>query len=405
MSNSFRNPSEQIVFHLCKNSFLSLWSYANPRRTKGTRELCDVLVICDPHIIIFSVKNCSINNAKDPIVFVKRWYKKAITDSATQIYGAERNLCGASHVIRSDGSEGLLLPSLNNRIVHRVLVSFGSDGRIPITFGDYGKGFVHVFDETFLYIALQELDTITDFIGYLEAKERLVSQSEKVTVAGGQENLLAIYLSRGRSFSDLPPILRVGSNHWNEFTSTANYQRRIMADNISYLWDELLQHLCKYVLQGRMEFGRTLNENETVLRYMARENRFARRILSESYKEFIQLAKQKKVRARMMVSPSGLGYVFFNPPPEYDRDDRLAELGCRCFIARNEIAKCRTILGIGRNVERAPKGFCTDLILFSSQIWSEEQRQKAEEMKQSLGFFRTPLSRRMHADEYPPEKR
>ena len=37
-------PSEEMVFSLCRKSFLSLWSYANPLRAPG-KELCDVLVV------------------------------------------------------------------------------------------------------------------------------------------------------------------------------------------------------------------------------------------------------------------------------------------------------------------------------------------------------------------------
>ena len=36
------NPSERFVYSACKASFLSLWSYANPRGEPG-KELCDIL--------------------------------------------------------------------------------------------------------------------------------------------------------------------------------------------------------------------------------------------------------------------------------------------------------------------------------------------------------------------------
>jgi len=49
------NRTEEFVLGVCQNSFLSLWCYNNPRGKKG-KELCDILVICAPDVIIISVK-------------------------------------------------------------------------------------------------------------------------------------------------------------------------------------------------------------------------------------------------------------------------------------------------------------------------------------------------------------
>ena len=49
------NPAETFVLRLCRQSFLSLWSYANAQGKSG-KELCDILVVCDPDIVIVSVK-------------------------------------------------------------------------------------------------------------------------------------------------------------------------------------------------------------------------------------------------------------------------------------------------------------------------------------------------------------
>ena len=50
------NDSEQFVYDICLKSFLSLWSYINPQGKTPGKELCDVLVVCAPHIIVISVK-------------------------------------------------------------------------------------------------------------------------------------------------------------------------------------------------------------------------------------------------------------------------------------------------------------------------------------------------------------
>jgi hypothetical protein len=55
--------SERYLARLGEKSFLNLWSYPNtfrdqkdnPGASQG-KELCDLLVVCGPHIVIFSEK-------------------------------------------------------------------------------------------------------------------------------------------------------------------------------------------------------------------------------------------------------------------------------------------------------------------------------------------------------------
>jgi hypothetical protein len=54
------NEAELLVYRLCRKSFLSLWSYMNPRQKPSGKELCDVIVVCQPDILIVSVKHASL---------------------------------------------------------------------------------------------------------------------------------------------------------------------------------------------------------------------------------------------------------------------------------------------------------------------------------------------------------
>jgi hypothetical protein len=104
------NASEELVFRLCQRSFLSLWSYANPLSKPG-KELCDLLVVCNPDIVLFSVKDVAYKSSgEDTTKGWERWRRRAIEDSVKQLYGAERWLQNADRVIRSDGSPGIALP-------------------------------------------------------------------------------------------------------------------------------------------------------------------------------------------------------------------------------------------------------------------------------------------------------
>jgi len=162
------------------------------------------------------VKDIDVSSAKDPMVGWRRWRKKAIEQSASQIYGAERWLDSAMHVTRSDGTPGLALPPVSERRVHRVAVALGSKGQAPIEFGDFGKGFVHVFDEISFAVILRELDTVTDFVRYLRAKEDLVARVH-LDFTGSEEDLLAYYLYGGRTFPDTHTGIIVGDGLWRQF--------------------------------------------------------------------------------------------------------------------------------------------------------------------------------------------
>ncbi len=399
----FQHPTEEFVFNLCRGSFLSLWSYANPLREGSPDELCDILVVCDPHVVIFSVKYSAYQETDAPQVGMGRWIRKTVEASVRQVYGAERNLARATYVTRTDGQQGLPLPPLADRKVHRIAVGLGGRRLVPLPSKDYDRGFVHCFDDHFVEIALGELDTVSDFIAYLQAKEDLF-RPRQIVMRGGEEDLLAVYLNRGRKFPETnEATITVPEGLWASLLRNAYYQRRVQADQASYTWDRLIEYFADHVLEDRMEIGGTLSENEEALRIMARESRFARRMLGENLIDFLDRAQRRELRARMAPSISGVTYVFLNSPPTYDRESRLAELRFRCLVARNEIAENITVVGIGVNVQPAPQGYAEDLMLLSCAEWTPELQNEAETLRQEFGFFRSPLVSERRVDEYPEE--
>jgi len=396
---AFQHPSEEFVFKLCRNSFLSLWSYANPLREGSHEELCDILVVCDPHVLIFSVKYSAYQETADPKVGERRWIKRTVDASVRQVYGAERNLARATHVTRHDGQQGLPLPLLADRKIHRLSVSLGGRRLVNFSSGDYGKGFVHCLDDQFVAVALGELDTVTDFIAYLEAKENLARQ-QQVVMMGGEEDLLAVYLHQGRKFPQTDLIM-IDEDLWASFLKNPAYQRRLEAERSSYAWDHLIEYVAAYVQAGHMESGGTLSENERVLRVMAQESRLSRRMLADTFLEFRERAKRGEASARMTPALSGVTYVFYDPPASNERTIRKQVLELRCFVARNEIKNNKTVVGIGLNVEPAPQGYAVDLVFLHFPELSPDHQREAEEIKQELGYFRTMQVSSEQIDEYP----
>jgi len=169
-----------------------------------------VLVVFNPYILVFSVKEIRFNEDIEESIASKRWERKAIDESVRQIYNAERWI-KQNQSIRTCGKEPVSIPDLGKARIHRVGVALGYKGRIPLQSADFGKGFIHFHDEVSIHLLLQELDTITDFVNYLTTVESLHARGE-VAINGGEENLLAVYLYNNRSFPWQFNLLVVGED-------------------------------------------------------------------------------------------------------------------------------------------------------------------------------------------------
>lgn len=401
MSGSEKNESEEIVSMLCRHSFLSLWSYSNPQGKDRGKELCDNLVVCYPDVIIFSVKDKNLGNSGDIEVDWKRWRKGAVEESYGQAYGAERLINRTTHVVSSEGEAALPFPDADGRKVHRVAVAFGGGRQVPLSFGDFGKGFVHVIDEVSLLVLLTELDTITDFVQYLNDKEAFFTSGVRATIEAGEENLLAIYLANNRTFPENVDVVMIESGLWPGFQQRPEYQARKIADQESYMWDQLIEEFCGHFQAGTLEYSGPLCDVEIVTRTMARENRFNRRLLSKSFRRFMDLTGTKQRRARCTISPSGIGYVFLATPHGHDRESRMFELGARCFVVRGLNPHITTVSGIATEEYVDGKGYSLDACYLHIEEWTDEYQTLMKEVQRVYGYFVNPVETRTQEDEYP----
>ncbi len=403
------NKAEEFVANLCTKSFLSLWSYPNPQGKDSGKELCDFLVVYDPDVIIFSVKEIGLKEEGDESINWKRWHKKAIEESVNQIYGAERFISNSPRVVTKDSASGLNFPD-NTRIkVHRIAVALGGKGKGVIRYGDFGKGFVHVLDEISLQTLMSELDTITDFVHYLTAKETLIKSGKILVPSGGEEDLLAFYLSSNRQFPPEPTMIVLDDNLWSTFRQSNEYQAKKIADIDSYIWDRLIEIQCEdYRVAGATIFDtsiKPIDNNaplatvEPVLRVMAKESRFCRRVLGKSFKEFGEVSVLKKVRSRIAISPSGVQYVFLKTQTDGDLKPGLAELGARCFIARGINQNYKTVIGLLEQ-ELLGVGFNFNFLHLHMEDWTDEDHSRMELLQKELGYFSSPRKTQSYEQEY-----
>lgn len=339
-------PSERYLAKIADKSFLNLWSYPNTfidKRAggKGTgKELCDLLVVCGDHILIFSDKTVGWPDGDGTVLAWKRWYKRAIQKSVDQIRGAERWIAQFPDRIFIDPQctqrLPIDLPPPERRKVHGIVVALGAgaackkhyntgrgslfihpeikgdahwqgDSAMPFVIGDVDPNgpFVNVLDDATLDIVLGELDTITDFTEYLAKKENLI-RSGRLVSAAGEEELVAYYMTHmnpaGEHDFTKPDGTELGDAHvsfdvgfYDDLIKNRQYLAKKEADKISYAWDALIEQFTKNMLAGTTivpdGMPPELSELEKGIRHMALVPRYKRRLFGEAILDALEKSK------------------------------------------------------------------------------------------------------------------
>lgn len=392
------NEAEQFVYDICKRSFLKFWCYANPQGKDKGKELCDVLVVCEPDVLIFSVKEINVKDSGNFENDWNRWRKEAIEKSCKQIYGAERHIKSCNQVIRKDGSLGLMIRKDIEWNVHRIAIALGSNGQFPVEVGDFGKGFVHVMDGRSFHIIFSELDTVKDLVEYLAEKERSYCNRQNIIVTGSEEDLLALYITEERQLP-ADKMLVIESSLWEQLKEDPSFLRKKEADKGSYVWDWLIEQLCSSH-PDQIEPGPELTEWDHVIRSMARENRFSRRLLGSAFVGFVHDYTDRKTSSRIVLAPSGVIYVFHSFTKLADLELVRRELALRCFVARGMNLNSTTVVGISIQ-EAGSKPSRITMVYLEMHVWSDEDIRAAEKIKTELGYFSNPNVSNRYENEYP----
>lgn len=458
------NTSERYLKRLSDRSFLSLWSYSGVYRdqldcptAKIGKEVCDLLVVFQDHIIIFSDKDCVYPDGDDEQLNWQRWFKRAVRKSAEQIWGAERWIKTHPQRLFLDPACAqrfpFPLPDPATAIFHRIVVAHGAaeacrrffgggsgslimDSTVigsahmakdskPFAIGqiDPAKGYVHVFDDTSLEIIMSTLDTVTDFVSYLTKKERFMTSGKAIFVTG-EEELLAFYLKDINSDGEHDFIvpadidgLCIQEGMWEEYLSSPQRRSQVQADSVSYLWDGLIEQFNTHILRGTQYYTSHpgVESSEQNMRFLAREPRTRRRMLAEVFLDMLETTSPTQ-RRTVVVQPSRPGdphYVFLllphlpNVSYEDYREGRRYFLEACCRITKLMYSESLDIVGIA--TEASPvlaEHRSEDALYFDARNWTEEMQQEASSIQQDIGLL-TNLT--MHAStvrEYPyqPER-
>ncbi len=404
------NDSERFVYNVCQKSFLSIWSFASPQGKNSSQELCDILIVCAPHVIVLSVKGININKSSDPVLDAQRWQRKAIDASIKQIKGAVRFLEKATYLVGKDGNK-VQLPPQECRIYHQIVVAFGGQREVPIaSFSKENGGFFHVTDEASFFLLLRHLDTISDFVEYLTKKEKFLEQSTAV-ILGGEENFLALYLNNNREFPEISGTFIIDNTLWEGFSEKPEFLKKLEKDKESYIWDRLIEGLCTEGKQPwqTQTYGSPDLDVEKIFRVMVMEHRFSRRLLGKAFDDFLLQAKEKKLDARCIKSLNNVVYVFYCYEKESSLESRRAVLLARCFASLDHFGESSVIIGIGLNVpdEQPDGGYTPTIVMVQTDEggrWPDEFCAHAKKCREEFGYFNNEQKILFYEDEYPEIK-
>lgn len=440
------NDSERLLMRLCRKSFLSLWAHANlhtdqdMREGKGSaKEFADVMVVFGDDIIIFSDKHIIYQSETDTAVAWKRWYKRAVTSSAKQLYGAKSWLERFSHRVFLDSKclrpLPVQIPDISRVRFHLVAVTRGSAeacakhfsgsvgshmiqtgldfnayAELPFTTGplDPSKEFVHIFDEISLGVLMYEMSTVKDFIDYLGARKVFLLNPDTVVTSAGEEQLIASYLRHTDDSQhgflpeteDTPDHVSFDETLYPELLSRPEYREMHHQNKISGFWDALIE---KFITVGDptiTDFGaeQANHETELALRLMASETRFMRRELSRHFFEMMKLARAGEYvrRARTLTTHQApdILYIFLACPKraaqsgtEYRRY-RNALLLSYAQCAKLRFPDAKTIIALGFDHPlKDYEGGSEDLCVFIRDDYTEEERVEVEKLRATLGIY------------------
>jgi len=413
------NRSEQILADLADRSFLKLWTYPN-LFMKQNHELTDLLVVFGDHVLIFSDKAVAYPETDDPDLNWRRFFKKAVTASSAQINRAEGWLARFPAEVfldaRCQQHLPLALPPPRRMRVHRICVAPTAaeaararaglpglriapgvlDDAEAFSVGQVSncKGWVHVFDEATLSDILRELSTTPDFIAYLTAKEDLMSEGGLASAAT-ESDLLATYVLNERAFPLPGRPLTVAAGVWDGLQRHPQYLMGRARDADSALWDLLIDKVTAHYVALTLEVGNelTIGQFEQVMRVMASEHRFGRRVLSKAILQRAHDAVGGKIGS-LLDSPFNPDLVYVLLIADHDiresyaqyRESRRQELALRVYAAKILRPAAKTLVGIGLDAANG-RGGSEDFVFVDAHDWNQTDQAEAEAIQGQFKFF------------------
>lgn len=331
---------EEFVNKLAFHSFIKYWCFPNPKDENGDKkEICDLLILFEKICLIISVKNYTFKGDH------KRYFKKTIEKAIKQIYGGEKKLFNSSHSINfvhPERGNYKFKPEYFTK-VFRLIINLGEGELFYIVGSDQEeKNFINIFNKEAFETVIKELDTLSDFIEYLEKREQLfktkdvimlsgpdedytaesniefleytsqrdIRNRKGITITGSEKDLLAHYFSFNRDFSTTIKSTEYTGmwlhleGEWDEYLTRKEVLAKKEEDKISYFIDDLVK---KEII--------ILENGDQIAKILLSFNRFERRLIAKTFYNFYEKygssASRKNYMAKRYMEIKDWGIVFF----------------------------------------------------------------------------------------------
>lgn len=439
--------SERFLTNLCRRTFLRLWSCSNPYK-KPNKELIDVLAVFGSNVILFSDKSCILGKGSDLKQKWSRWARSSIVKSFHQLEQASRWIAAYPLEVYSDVGCSRRLPisipsgpdlriylvatvpsagkvsetldgdsvesfEVDNQLMH------GWDEASPFSLGwtKVRGSFVHLIDHDSLERIFDELDTITDFLSYLDRRAAALDSAFLVK-AESELGMLATFICGGgiesrslipeevlrtshRGREDLVLLFSERVYYW--LLRDPEYLRIKDSWRPSRAWDELIDRLA---LEGNpLHAGveptlETGSKVERGLRVMAEEPRRNREVLYRQLREFFfecSVMPREGTRFRVVRgnAAQSIVYAFFAAKRSDQessgafRSRRIDALSVYCLGLMAKFRKIKEVVGIAFDPpENIKFGTSEEICYVHRDDLDEQLRAEALETANRLGILR-----------------
>ena len=403
--------AEELIGKLCEDAFFADFCFMNPLKDTG-KELCDILVLLDEKAIVWQIKNQTKK-------VDGRFKQSEIETAIKQCRGAKKrlNALGTLKLTNINGKEKQIDTSKIREVYMIAAIEGGAEEIAGFFDDDSTRGNVHIFYDAFTRFAAKYLNTVTDFIEYLNKKELFLEDKELI-ISGGEENLLAFFLKNARTFGELETsganmIFLDDENIADSFEKMNGLKRKLKADEWSKGWDEL-------IIKKREALA--IDDKEDIdiakdkfLSKMMSHNRLERRLLGRIYFEAAVNAHELNpeignIGRRLVPTDNGVAYVFMfygdesTPINELRKLLRLTTMAARQAIPKNDM-----VIGIGTRQHMIASsrsvGFEWVLIDTPFDEFQKDVGKDIHEFRKKTGTWMNPKVSGTSTDEYPTDPR
>ena len=308
---------ENFVNELAENTFLDYWCFPNPYDEQGDKkEICDLLILFRNVCIICQIKNYEFKENHE------RYFRKTVENGAKQIQGAERKLFHIDRDIYIKNKKQGLIKFQRDKYseIIRIIIHLGEGmqyqylGKMTEPNHDY----IHILGKEDILFLMQELNTISDLVEYLNYRESLTTKIEKTIIAGKEKDLLGLYLRIKPHFDKIikgyeGKILFVDlENSWED------YEREKANSENEDLFSEI-EDLIYYWVDNDLIKNK---ESKEVAEEMMSLNRYERRYFAAGLLNFIDSYTNKNYKQiiRRNITLNKISFVFFYYPSNYEAD-------------------------------------------------------------------------------------